>query len=146
MTPQQKAALIGHGLSGHHLALWLPGRDLKVASADVRASWACGTWGYVDRRGIHGAAGDISWRELARVVERGCRVPGLREAYELAYADCCAWANAGGYALRHESSWTAEEHEAHQAWHGRATNRLHATEAAIIEAGCTADAVQDTLF
>jgi hypothetical protein len=46
------------------------------------------------------------------VVERGCRVPGMRTAYEEAYADWCGWARAGGYSPR-EPEWTEEQHRAH---------------------------------
>jgi hypothetical protein len=55
-----KAALIHRGLSGQHLHGWLPGNDNKEARAAAVWSWAGGSWGQTDARGIHGAAGTVT--------------------------------------------------------------------------------------
>lgn len=85
MTPQEKAALIRHGLGGQHLVDWLPGRDNKGARAAIVRSCTGGSWGTTDRQGVHGAAGSVTWTKVLAIIDRGCRVPGLRTAYEHAY-------------------------------------------------------------
>jgi hypothetical protein len=94
----EKAALIRKGRGGQHLSPWLPGGDHKAARSLAVQGWAGGSWGQTEPKGIRGAAGFVTWAEVVEVVERGCRVPGLRQAYEDAYADWCAWARAGATA------------------------------------------------
>ena len=59
----------------------------------VRPSWPVPA----KAKGIHGAAGSVTWGEVFEVIKRGCRASGLRQPYQDAYADWCAWAHAGGY-------------------------------------------------
>jgi hypothetical protein len=142
---EEKAALIRKGLGGQHLAPWLHGGDHKAARSLAVQGWAGGSWGQTDAKGIRGAAGFLAWREVFEVVERGCRVTGLRQAYEDAYADWCAWARAGGYSPN-DAEWTQEQRDAHDRWYRRASDGIRSTAAAIIAAGCRDDLDQETLF
>jgi hypothetical protein len=145
MKAEEKAALIRKGLGGEHLAPWLPGGDHKAARSHAVQGWCGGSWGQTEAKGIRGAAGFVAWREVVEVVERGCRVPGLRQAYEDAYADWCAWARAGGYSPD-DANWTPEQRDAHDQWYRRASDAIRRTTAAIIAAGCRDDLDQETLF
>jgi hypothetical protein len=142
---EEKAALIRRGLGGQHLAPWLPGGDHKTARSLAAQGWAGGSWGQTEAKGIRGAAGFVTWREVREVVERGCRAGGLRQAYEDAYADWCGWARAGGYSPE-DADWTGEQRAAHDHWYRRTSDAIRATTGAIIEAGCRSDAEQETLF
>jgi hypothetical protein len=141
----EKAALIRRGLGGQHLAPWLPDGDHKAARSLAVQGWAGGNWGQTEAKGIRGAAGFVTWREVIEVVERGCRAPGLRQAYEAAYADWCGWAYAGGYSPE-DADWTQDRRDAHDQWYRRAGHAIRRTTAAIIEAGCRDDVDQETLF
>ena len=82
---------------------------------------------------------------VVEVVERGCRVAGLRQAYDDAYADWCAWARAGGYSPD-DAEWTEDQRDAHDQWYRRASDAIRSTTAAVIAAGCRDDVDQETLF
>jgi hypothetical protein len=139
---EEKAALIRKGLGGQHLSPWLPGGDHKAARSLAVQGWAGGSWGQSDAKGIRGAAGFVTWRGVFDVVERGCRVAGLRQAYEDAYADWSAWADAGGYSPG-DADWTQAQCDAHDQWYRRASAAIRSTTAAIIGAGCTSDVEQE---
>ena len=145
MNPKEKAGLIGKALSGEHLNGWLPGNDNKAARAHVVAGSACGWWGRVGTRAVYGAAGMVTWGEVIAIVARGCKVSGLRENYERAYAEWCAWAQAGGY-LPATCDWPTEQQDDHYSWSCQIGEALHSAEAAIIEAGCTPEYEQEALF
>ena len=145
MNAKQKASVIQSALSGQHLHGWLPGNDNQTARRHLVSSMAGGSsWGQVTARGIQGAE-LIPWAEVLRTIARGCRVPGLRKAYEDAYDQWCAWARAGGYSPT-DKGWSQEQRDAHNDWYGRAVDGIRSTMAAIIEAGATGDVEQESLF
>jgi hypothetical protein len=81
----------------------------------------------------------------SRSSSAGCRVAGLRQAYEDAYADWCAWAHVGGYSPN-DAEWSEDRREAHDQWYGRSIDGIRRTAAAVVEAGCRDDVDQETLF
>jgi hypothetical protein len=145
MKAEKKAALIRKGLGGEHLAPWLPSGDHKAARSRAVQGWCGGSWGQTEAKGIRGAAGLVTWGDVVKVVDRGCRVPGLRQAHEDAYADWCAWARAGGYSPV-DAEWTQDQHDTHDQWYRRASNDIRSTTATIIAAGCRDDADPEALF
>jgi hypothetical protein len=145
-SPEEQAALLWRGLSGHHIAGLLPGRDPQPAIHAIvcgHGGWTgpeAGPWGQVGRRGI-GLYADlrdawdernplvmVRWTEVVAVLAAGCG-DGRRAAYAAALDRFGAWVRAG------------QPHDPE----GAVLDALHATTRAIIDAGCMAVAAPEQL-
>jgi hypothetical protein len=157
---RREGKLILRALSGEHLHGFLPGNDQKAAisrAVGTHHEWAGGnTYGRVTRRGIEtfdsldamfGGSHTlvIPWPEMLDIVARGCG-DGRREAYEAAFAKWKEWAADDGYKITSAKQPSDEELEARYERWNAVTEPLHATQAAIISAGCERQTLQPELF
>jgi hypothetical protein len=148
-----RAALIIRGLSGSHLAGFLPGNDNKQAIASAASgqhSWSGPgiDSGAVTRKGIGlypNATGTrlvappplvlITWPEVLSIVAAGCG-DGRREAYEAAFAEFMSWARDD-----HDYPLGGTPPPADRERYFRVTDGLHVATAAVITTGCQRVAV-----
>lgn len=160
MSEDAKAALVLHGLGGHHLYGFLPGNDHKGAigqAVSTHSGWCSGgEYGRVHKGGIssyasyrdsthHRPIETVTWREVLQIVERGCR-DGRREHYEEAFELWVAWSKDYGYSFG-SSKWpTEEERETAQAAYAEATRAIRATTEDIIKAGVMPEIEQGLLW
>jgi hypothetical protein len=162
MTPDEKADLILHALSGEHLHGFLPGNDHKAAISQAASGYhgwgGSGEWGQVTRKGIglypdlpshrdqKNARVFITWAEVFEIVAKGCS-DGRRESYEAAYA---AWGEHNerfpAWDPERRTRRTHEEIIESQADYHRVTTALHETTRSIVEAGCSREPIQATLW
>jgi hypothetical protein len=160
MTPDEKAALILRALSGEHLHGWLPNEDHKAAisrAVGTHHEWTapkyCGrvttkgieTYPSLDAMFVHNPSEVIPWREVIEIVAEGCG-DGRRVAYETAFASWNQWAREDGYTIKTAKRPSDEEIDgSYQRW-SAVSDGIHATTAAIINAGCARQTLQPELF
>jgi hypothetical protein len=161
LTPEQRTRVIDYALSGEHIYGLLPGHDPESTirhAIQGMHSWQGPSFaGRVMAKGIEvaveGGIETITWQEVVDVIRRGA----TREravAYMEAHQAFSEWAMAGGYSRSTpampkdeagKAQWRADRDAEHAEW-SRVHNALRQTTTAILQAGCSLEPVQTTLW